>query len=375
MKKSKTSPYVAPLAKDGHLFPVHWPWLLPADLLALPFPRETRSTCQACPKSINRMEHEAACCAYRPQMPAFLTGLALRLGDLPAARFEQLLEDDGLTPLASLDPPGRTTADEEDRKAGRSPAPCSYWRDGRCTVHRLRNHICSTWFCLSLGGTDDGFWQTMADLMMMLENNLSWWLLDQLGPKPVPFLRGLCAMDSRSRQLTRWRQEDLQRIRGPWQDDPTGFYLRCADLVLEQQEQLRDKATGFLDRSDAEFRRLVEEIRDDISTHLPASSRMIAAAEKKAGRILRRRLEQTPPSESACRALQSALRAPAQVPQLTAAYPEAVGFLLLTDGNGVQVDFQPLTTGQRRWILSPPEKLTPDQALLFAGLRRRGFFS
>lgn len=152
-----------PSVADG--LPLLYRAMLP-ELAALRWPEESRATCADC---VMRPEapglrpgwptfaDPSRCCTYAPSLPNHVAGRILRRGGEGAARLRARLEEtlDGVE-VSHVHAPGAMRRAYDGRRPGdfgnRADLRCSYWSQGRCTIHVDRVASCRTWFCRSVDG-------------------------------------------------------------------------------------------------------------------------------------------------------------------------------------------------------------------------------
>ncbi|MFK7872622.1 MAG: hypothetical protein AB8C84_05550 [Oligoflexales bacterium] len=360
-----------------HLMPSHWQWLLPEQILTLSLPEETRATCSQCPSSLNGYEHTARCCTYRPQLSNFLIGAALQDQAISKKKFQQLFSKGAFLPLASLTTPQAMISMTES-----NDQVCHYWQEGAgCTIHKFRNHTCSTFFCFTLAGPDHTLWSDLAEYVMMLENNISWWLITQTGFESANFLRKLSIIDQNSKAQATWNSKDLNYIWGEWYGKESQFFEKCAAIVKNNQKNLHKIALTYKENTTFEFQKLLESYpKYPENTHLPASKDDILKCEKRILSSIKKLYQFQEISDKKIIFTQNtSLHEPSHLSFLQKTYPHAKQFLILKDTQGEPLDFQPLTNDESSFLKEilktgyMAQRVPEHFSSLIGGLNLRGF--
>ena len=248
-------------------------------------------------------------------------------------------------------------------------------------MHKFRNHVCSTFFCFTTAGHENGLWMALADYVMMLENNISWWLLDNLGYDLSHMYSQIEKNDELVGDSLTWSGDLLEGIWGPWFGKEEEFFKKCSSLVIENKENLYDIALNYLDNARDDFKSTINEIPGRLdTTHLPFYSREIKQAEKELI-VENDELQHAKPTNNTSLELSpfAVLQSPEEMEDLKEGFPNAYGFIVLALQEDEGVDFQPLTKSQWGAVksLALGEKMSSDisedDLTLLAGLRLRGF--
>lgn len=368
---------------NQHKMPAHWKWLLPRSITELSFPNENRTNCSHCPSRLNGYIHEAHCCAYRPQIANFLIGLSLKNQSLSKEKFDFLNNKGAYLPLATLETPWAIESQKEISST-EDLAVCDYWQpEAGCTIHKFRNHMCSTFFCFSTIGSDNNLWNDLADYVMLLENNLSFWFMEQMGFETTSFLKTLNEIDAKSKKTLQWDATDLKSIWNRWYGKEELFFLKCADIFTKHQSDLYSIAINYLDNSSNSFQSTIKtHASSEGNTHLPAYSSEIKALEEKIIINFNELRGIAKPNNILKLNPNAKLVKPEIVPELSHYFPDANSFLVLIDSQGNQIDFQPLSNNEQQLfehILSSDSKVNSstlsnlDNNMLLPGLKLRGF--
>ncbi len=349
---------------NSQRMPAHWEWLLGERIRHSPYPQEAWVNCAKCPVKLNHYTHPARCCTYRPQIGNFLTGLALQSGDLPTAKFKDLLQKGVYLPLATLQTPHQF-----NRDAMRSdPLVCHYWKqEVGCTIHKFRNGICSTFFCFTEGG--DGIWTLLADYVSALENNLSWWVLEQLGFNLEDFLLTIQKIDTTAGNKISWDATDLDILWGHYRGKEHRFFIEAAEIIQSVKSQLYFVALDFLEKNPT-FQTVVSKHPDDIgNTHLPFSKNAILQLEQSI-------LDQVGGMKRSIMSVHLSLEArfeASTLPMWKEYYSKAYRILILKNSAGDDIDFQPLSSDEYKQVMEAAKHVVAP-SLFLAGLIKRGFF-
>jgi hypothetical protein len=239
-------------ALDG-LPPLHQRWV--RDLLAGPVPAETEATCNTCAMVVDDavatgFRADTKCCTYLPELHNFLVGGVLAdTDDHPAAVAgrasvrERIARRVAVTPLGLARPRSYLMLYDEGGAAmfGRSRAMlCPHYVGGDCGVWRHRESTCSTWFCKHVrGAVGDSFWKTLHRMLAVVERQLAWWAIAELGlePKAIQALlanrdavrkRGIDVSELDGREPAHYRT-----LWGEWAGREEALYIACAERVRE----------------------------------------------------------------------------------------------------------------------------------------------
>jgi len=232
---------------------------------------EKRATCNNCamcdhgqvaPVEMDYFEPSAKCCTYHPNLANYLVGgiLADPSEELTEGKRrirERIAGRTGVTPHFLAAPRKYALLYAAARGSGafgRSKALlCPYFdaeNDGRCTVWRYREAVCSTYYCKYNNGKPGfQFWDTLKGYLSHVEHTLAPFLATTID-------RDLEMPAMTQNQLTIEELEDrppsasaYARWWGKWVGREEEFYITCYEraLALRRQvfaEQVDDTANG-----------------------------------------------------------------------------------------------------------------------------------
>jgi hypothetical protein len=216
---------------------------------------ETRATCDTCamcdqgqiaPVAMDYFRPDAKCCTWHPSLPNYLVGAILadtgeelaegrrRLRAKIAARV-------GVTPQFIAPPRKYTALYAAARGAGffgRSKVMlCPYFdeeNNGRCTVWRYRESVCSTYFCKYTAGKPGfQFWDTLKGYLSLVEHALARYgamTVDSTVTEPKVERYALTAEDIEDLPPS---DADYARFwgNGKWVGREEEFYIACYERV------------------------------------------------------------------------------------------------------------------------------------------------
>jgi hypothetical protein len=212
---------------------------------------ETRATCDDC-AMCNKGQHpegvevtyfrpDVKCCSFHPSIPNFLAGSILADERAEAAegkkRMRALIANRiGVTPHW-LSPSAKYHAlYEAARRAsfGRTDhLICPYFDDeGRCSVWRHRESICTTYYCKFTRGVQSGkFWNALKGYLSFMEGSLARWSSREVDKE-------VTEIQVNPHQLTLEELEDLppeeemyKRHWKTWVGREADFYMACAAKI------------------------------------------------------------------------------------------------------------------------------------------------
>lgn len=218
-----------------------------------PEPRANCADCAMCDRQLaQRLMFEpfdpaSKCCTFAPDLTNFSVGELLLAGGEGARRLAGSIEARrGATPLGVVHGAAQQHAHTSDAAASfghDQQLRCPYLdvEAGRCTVWAQRSPVCATWFCRhERGQLAADFWQQLKLLLRELGDAIAMHCVLALAPELV---ESLTHPDGRPRSLARgelggWIDANAQldanahaRVWGRFADDPSAFYLACAQLV------------------------------------------------------------------------------------------------------------------------------------------------
>jgi hypothetical protein len=212
---------------------------------------ENRATCETCamcdqgqiaPVEMDYFNPSTKCCTYHPSLANYLVGAILAdQGDELAEGRRRLREviktRIGVTPLYLTAPRKYSllyAAASTSGAFGRSMIlRCPYYdaeNDGRCTVWRYREAVCSTYFCKYTDGKPGWeFWNTVKGYLAHVESMLTRataWTVDQAVQMPTKEPHQLTLEDLEDQPAS---ETDYLRYWGKWVGREEEFYIACYD--------------------------------------------------------------------------------------------------------------------------------------------------
>jgi hypothetical protein len=199
------------------------------------------------------------CCTYLPEIPNFSVGRILEDSDPQSIAGRRTVEGRikrgiAVSPLGlRADARARLLYDAgiEHGAFGRAEAlRCPHLlADGRCGIWRFREAVCTTWFCKhERGATGYNFWQSLRELLRLIEQSLALWCLLQLDFPPQLLERLLGPPDRKDNKGIPANELDQhadfrehKAIWGEWAGREQELYRSCALLVtaLEWRQVLQ----------------------------------------------------------------------------------------------------------------------------------------
>jgi hypothetical protein len=217
---------------------------------------ETRATCDTCamcdhgqvaPVAMDYFRPDAKCCTYHPGLANYLVGAILAdTGDELAEGRNRLrariAARVGVTPQF-ISPPRKYTlvytAARGSSSFGRAKSlQCPYFdADGRCTVWRYREAVCSTYFCKYTAGKPGwAFWNTLKGYLGHVERELASWsatIIDPSVTEPQIDRLMLTAEDVDDLPPNAF---DYGAYWGKWVGREEEFYVACYERVRGLQK-------------------------------------------------------------------------------------------------------------------------------------------
>lgn len=240
------------------LAPVYGP--LFSDLFDRPEVVETRATCDTCamcnhgqiaPVAMDYFRPDAKCCTYHPGLPNYLVGAILadtsdelaegrrRLRAKIAARI-------GVTPSYLAPPRKYNVIYAAARGAGffgRSKVMlCPYFdeeNDGRCTVWKYRESVCSTYFCKYTAGKPGWqFWDTLKGYLGHVERSLARYASVTVDPTMSEPQVERFALTAEDVEGVAPKEADYEFWwgKGAWVGREEEFYIACYERVAALQK-------------------------------------------------------------------------------------------------------------------------------------------
>ena len=232
---------------------------------------EKRATCDTCamcdqgqtaPVEMDYFKPDAKCCTYYPSLANFLVGAILadtgeELAEGRRRIREKIATRIGVTPLFLTAPRKYSllyVAARSSGAFGRSKALlCPYFdaeNDGRCTVWRYRDAVCSTYFCKFTDGKPGwDFWTTVKGYLSHVESMLSRataWTVDSSVTQPTMEPHQLSVEDLEDLPP---KETDYARYWGKWVGREEEFYITCYEHArkvkpAEFEKNVDDTADG-----------------------------------------------------------------------------------------------------------------------------------
>jgi hypothetical protein len=203
---------------------------------------ETKATCSECAMCadwppVEKFKPDVKCCSFIPSLPNFRVGAILADPDPALERGREtvrarLLGGDGANPLF-LEPPRAYALAyprlSRDGFGGDRSLVCPHFSEGRCSIWRWREAVCSTYFCRYVrGGNGRAVWRHARRLLVIAEAAVARACVLQAGLE-VEALHGLLAIeDARGGGMgANASPEAIERSWGRWRGREEEFYLRC----------------------------------------------------------------------------------------------------------------------------------------------------
>ncbi len=232
----------------SHRFPGFWRFLFPSDFVRLPFPKEEKATCFACPRIQDcGYRSDYRCCTYHPRVPNFALGLASVSAEAHAG-LNRALAQGMLLPEGMLASPHQWLQfmqDQEQDLYGKSQTVlCPFLAPdtGACGIHQFRNAVCSTYFCEhDLGEAAEEFWGLVQTLGSQVELLLSQWVLEMLGFDLKSYIQTLNSLAPQLPELIKeekWSIPIRKSLWGSWYGQELKFYQKCAHIFLQHKSEL-----------------------------------------------------------------------------------------------------------------------------------------
>ncbi|MCI0561153.1 MAG: hypothetical protein MN733_21925 [Nitrososphaera sp.] len=204
-------------------------------------PDESFATCQdcaMCARGIQTSEahtrffsRETKCCTYYPSIPNYLIGALLNDTD-PAMKegrtriLEKIQRRSGVSPAGVCATKYYRVLYNSAYKGcfGKSrELLCPYYEgtEGRCTVWKFREAVCSTYFCKTILGTaGKNFWRAMRAYMAHVQESLVMYVLTRLGlPDVLDLANDFNSTVPRGLSLTDLEQTlDIASYRHIWRE-------------------------------------------------------------------------------------------------------------------------------------------------------------
>ncbi len=238
-----------------------WRFMLPEEFFWLRPPSEKRATCNKCYKvELGDFDPRCQCCTYFPQIPNFMLGLALKDAQ-SRPHVEALIASGYALPRGMIITPARfkVTLEAYSRDLfGREPrirCPFIQQGSGECAIYPYRNSICSMFFCANDHGLQgEAYWTKVQQVVGHVESVLAIWVLEQLGVQHDEYIAKLDSLASRipscsETDTSGWSLEVQQLLWGDQLGHEKEFFLKCAELIIDNLDRLFEIAgeTPFRD--------------------------------------------------------------------------------------------------------------------------------
>jgi Fe-S-cluster containining protein len=162
-------------------------------------PEETRATCESCAMCKKAdgaapdgmfFRPDVKCCSYHPKLPGYLVGATLAEGGEGALRIEaKIAARVGVTPQWISAPQKFLVLYDAARHSsfGRSTALlCPYFENGRCSIWKNRESVCTTFFCkYEKGAVGRAFWVAVRQYLGAMERALAEYAVKVVAPELV----------------------------------------------------------------------------------------------------------------------------------------------------------------------------------------------
>ncbi len=231
------------------------------DFIEKNVPEEKWATCSNCTRcrSPKSPYIDTKCCDYYPYLANYLVG-GILLDKRPEMaegqkRVRELIRQKaGVTPYGIL-PPQAYRAKWKKRQgepvfgvsstlsSNREEAValrCPYLNEGNCTVWDYRENLCSTHFCVSIGGKiGKGFWKNVNNYLKMAENALSTYALYEAGiPASRVNTSPIKSIDFRlEKEDGEIDRERYEHLWGHWKGREEDLYRQCYEIVAGLDKQ------------------------------------------------------------------------------------------------------------------------------------------
>lgn len=216
----------------------------------LPAIEETRATCGSCAMCLQPGESAlpgtehfiegAKCCTYEPTLPNFLVGSILADEDPALAEGQRRIRAK-IASRREVSPTWvcstrkyRVLLDASRTTSfGRSTALlCPYFDDGRCTIWKHREAVCSTFFCKHVAfAYGHAFWRALKSFLGHTESALATWAQAKVDPA-VPVTE-MARLPLTLADIEDRAPDDATYAAswGGWVGREEAFYLACRDAV------------------------------------------------------------------------------------------------------------------------------------------------
>lgn len=234
------------------------------------YPDERFATCESCVncQSSTSPYLTTKCCTYYPSLPNYLVGGVLNqpTNDEGRERVRAIISSRvGVSPYGLLRPASRRSLPSTRPVPSRADAEamlCPYYDAGRCSIWAHREHLCSAFFCYSVGGGPGrAFWDALDQYLSLVEHELSLhalltvgWPIEQLRlTNPLPDWRPAKTPDEDRQRREVWRD---------WIDREADLYIECHRVVAATDRRTIESLLGWKGRHlETRLRELLDEFR------------------------------------------------------------------------------------------------------------------
>jgi len=250
---ARPDPIFELLQMGNHRMPGVWRYLFPEDFEWFKLPAERHATCDDCYKvKLEKYRDDCRCCTYFPELANFMLGLALGSDGRDAVL--PLVEKRFVLPFGLVPTPLRyhrtITAYAGDRFGNEKWMVCPFVEPStfHCRIYPFRNSICSTFFCTNdHGKAGDNFWGRAQDLLGLVETNLAQWCMDGVGLPHETYTRQLDELSADVPAMSEpdtlaWSEHVYATLWGEWRGKEVEFLEACAQLVMENRDDLYEIA-------------------------------------------------------------------------------------------------------------------------------------
>lgn len=233
-----------------------------SDLLNLKIPEESIATCDDCTlnKSDQSPYKNVKCCTYFPSLPNYHIGGILCNSNSDLLNGLKTIGDQierkiGVTPYGIFPPKKysskKTTLDNQDfwsrSKQDLEELACPYLSEGKCTIWDFREHLCTTFFCSSIGGLSGiKFWKSVNQYLKYVEEKLGHYSIQKIEgleknikSDPSVSMNSNLEDDSRVGNLKNYR-----KTWGKWFGREKEFYIRCYEEIEKLDTSTFNLITG-----------------------------------------------------------------------------------------------------------------------------------
>jgi Fe-S-cluster containining protein len=243
--------------------------LLPA-LFDREIPVETRATCEDCAMcsdvsgapselGLKSFHPDRKCCTYYPSLPNYLVGALLSSQDPELAEGRarvraRIRQGDGISPRGVVMPRKFAVLYENGAEFfGRTGTLlCPYLDDGKCSIWKYREAVCSTYFCKYVkGARGREFWGDLKSYLSHIESRLSLLVITQVERDEAQLDRWWEEWQQRAplslEEIDGLRpNEDTYRAKwGKWAGDEEAFYRACYEQLQKLTAADVEKASGI----------------------------------------------------------------------------------------------------------------------------------